>query len=262
MSTVTLIVAIISLVGILLCYAFVQQTIQANREQRKRLTAALRARVRSFKFMLSGFPTGFLPKELTALVQRSLADVCEQLSRLEPGNQEHAQDLQMVTAMINETQRQPPQQSAAPLENQQQIKDVKNGLEELHKFVFRLEQRRVLASNQSQIYRNQIRDMMVQVTVDAYCLSGNQANQAGKIKLAIHYFDLALSLILREGKADIFRAKVQKLQQTIEQLKEVSSQEVVSPESNPDNIPDLKVQSEWDKFGSKDSVWKKKNVYD
>lgn len=262
MSTVSLIVAIIGLVGILLCYAFVQQTIRVKRERRRRLLAALRARSRNFKFMLNGFPAGFLSKELTTLVQRSLADVSEQLSRLEPNNPDHAQSLQLVTAMINETQRQTTQTPMAPLDNQQQIKDVKACLEELHKFVFRLEQKRSIPPAQSQLYRNQIRDMVLQVSVDAYCLSGNQATQAGKIKLAIHYFELALNLIMREGKAEILKAKVQKLRKSIDQLKELVTKQPEVAQSNADNVPDQKVQNEWDKFDNKDSVWKKKNVYD
>ncbi len=265
MSTASVIVAIVVILGVLVSYAFVQQTVQNKREQKMRLMAALKGRSRSFKYMLSGFPDGFLTKELKILVQRSLADVCEQLSKLDPGDPAHLQDLQMVNMQMTETQRQAPVATTPVLDNPQQIKDVRAALEELHKYVYKLEAKSTIPRNQAQVYRNQIKTLALQVAVDGHCLSGNQAKQAGKIKLAIHYFDLAQNLIVREAKSDTMKKRLVKLKSVIAQLKErLSEEQQMVPMSQEEREQADEVQGEWDKFSedSSEDIWKKKNIYD
>ena len=76
MSSVAVIVLIIVVLASLVCYAFISQTMAHKREQQERLIGALSLKARNFKFMLSGFPQGFLPPELTLLVQKSLISLC------------------------------------------------------------------------------------------------------------------------------------------------------------------------------------------
>ncbi|MFL0799952.1 MAG: hypothetical protein K6L80_05865 [Agarilytica sp.] len=264
MSTASIIVIIVILLGVLVSYAFVQQTVQAKREQRIRLTSALKSRSRSFKFMLNGFPQGFLTKELKILVQRSLADVCEQLSKLDPGDPSHLQDLQIVNSQMAETQRQAPVSAPPTLDNPQQIKDVRACLEELHKYIYKLEAKQTIPRNQAQVFRNQIKALSLQVSVDGHVLNGNQARQAGKTKLAIHYFDLAQNLIVRESKSDVMKKRLDQIKAIVAQLKErLTDEEQSAPISAEDQDQAEEVQGEWDKFSSdQEDIWKKKNVYD
>lgn len=264
MSTVSIIVAIVVLLGVLVSYAFVQQTVQTKREQRVRMVSALKSRSRSFKFMLNGFPDGFLPKELKILVQRSLADVCDQLSKLEPNQSSHMQDLQIVNTQMVETQRLPAAQQTPTLDNPQQIKDVRASLEELHKYVYKLESKQLVALNQAQIFRAQIKTLALQVTVDGHCLNGTQARQAGKTKLAIHYFDLALNLIVRESKAEVMQKHLHKIKQALEQLKQrlAEEEDLAIPHTSKEKDQAEDAQEEWDKFSEPEDVWKKKNIYD
>lgn len=265
MSTASIIVAIVVILGVLVSYAFVQQTVQNKREQKIRLISAMKSRSRSFKYMLSGFPDGFLTKDLKILVQRSLADVSEQLSKLDPEDSSHLQDLQMVNAQMTETQRQAAAAPTPTLDNPQQIKDVRAALEELHKYVYKLEAKSTIPRNQAQIYRNQIKNLALQVTVDGHCLNGNQAKQAGKTKLAIHYFDLAQNLILREAKSDVMKKRLEKLKAVIAQLKErLAEEQQMIPMSQEEKEQAEEVQGEWDKFSedASDDIWKKKNIYD
>lgn len=265
MSTASIIVAIVILLGLLVSYAFVQQTVQTKREQRVRLISALKNRCRSFKFMLNGFPEGFLSKELKILVQRSLADVCEQLSTLEPKESGHLQYLQVVNAQMIETQRQTPAQQAPALENPQQIKDVRASLEELHKYVYKLEAKQSIPRNQSQIFRNQIKTLALQVAVDGHSINGNNARQSGKTKLAIHYFELAFNLIARDANAGTLSKRLDRLRTLIAQLKAQQAEEEdldIPTHSSEEQDQSEEVQEEWDKFSEPEDVWKKKNIYD
>ncbi|TVZ38458.1 hypothetical protein P886_2825 [Alteromonadaceae bacterium 2753L.S.0a.02] len=263
MSSVNIIVTIVVLLAILVCYAFVSQTLRQKREQRLRVTAALKSRLRNFKFMINGFPKGFLPRELTLLVQRSLIDVCEQLSKLEPREPSHLQDLQAVTQQLQETQRQARPSDPVVLENPQQIKEVKMCLEELHRFIFQLERKGTVSHTHAEGYRSQIKQMVLQLTVDNYSLLGRQAQQSDKLKLAIHYFDLCVKLMLREGRPGQFDTRIQQQKLAIEQLRaRLAELESTKPASAEEIAEQEQIAEEWDKFGSDEEVWKKKHAYD
>lgn len=260
MSSVTVISTIVALIVGLVCYAFAAQTIQQKREQRKRLLAALKRQSRSFKFTLNGCPAGFLTNELTIILLRSLIDVSEQLTKLEPSEASHGQDLQLYTQKVAEVQRSPPQVQRAAFENLQQIKEVRMSLEELHRFVFNLEGQGRVPRNSADAYRAQIKQLVLQITVDGYLISGQQARQNEKYKLALHYYELAQKLLTREGKAGLFEQKIASLQTICAELR--------NKLENGDGIPETLDEQEgldeqWDKFSStNENIWKKKQVYD
>ncbi len=263
MSTATIIVAIVILLGGLVSYAFVLQTVKSKNEQKKRLTIGLKARSRNLKYLLNGFPPGFLSKELHTLVQKNLVDVCEQLSKLEPDEAQHLQELQYVSSQLAEIQRQAAPSAPPALNNPGQIKEVKACLEELHKFVVRLEERQSLSKGLAQVYRGQIKDLVLRVAVDSYYMNGSQSQQGGKTKLAIHYFDLTLNLIIREGKVAMFQAKVEKLRQLIAELKvKLEEEEQLAAQAPEEPADNEEEQTEWDKMSAAEDSWKKKNVYD
>ncbi len=261
MSTVAIITTLIVMLAALVCYAFVYQTVQHKREKRARLLAALKARSRSFSFMLNGCPDGFLPKELLVLVQRGLIEVLSQLSRLEPKVDSHTKDLKVVNAQLLETQRQNRPAKPVSLQNPQQIKDARACLEELHRFVFQEESRRVIARNQAEAFRNQIRQLVLQLTVDGYAFNGRTARQKNKIKLSLHYYELALNLLVREQRNNDNAASITRLKEIVAELKEQLTQQEDKAET-PSKSNTSEVSEEWEKFGEDQDIWKKKNVYD
>jgi hypothetical protein len=267
MSSVAIIAGIIILLVALVCYAFAMQTIQHKREKRKRLLAALGSQARSFKFILTGCPEGFLTKDLKIIVLRSLVEVHEQLAQLEPGNTAHKQDIQQYSAAMADAQRTPPSDANISLASQQQIKEAKMSLEELHKFIFRLESNNRVSRNQADSYRSQIKQLVLKITVDGYILNGKAANQSGKTKLALHNFDLALKLLIRESKAGRFEALIAQLKGTCAELTEkllAEEDDGLLPMSDEEREEQDALNDEWDKFSDDGSegLWKKKQVYD
>lgn len=263
MSSVEIIVVIIVLLAVLVCYAFVAQTLKQKREQRARLLAALKTRARNFKFMINGFPQAFLPRDLTLLVQRSLIEVCENLSRLEPREPSHLQDLQAISSLMAETQRHAKPNSQVPLENPQQIKEVKICLEELYRFIHSIESKGTLSRNQAENYRSQIHQLALQITVDNYVIQGSAAENTTKPKLAIHYYDLAARLLLREGKPGQYDDRINDLKN---RLKELNHALLEKNDGEPLTEQELAEQEEidnaWNKFGNETDVWRKKHAYD
>ncbi|HEY6528895.1 MAG TPA: hypothetical protein VIZ65_09400 [Cellvibrionaceae bacterium] len=258
MSSVFVISSIVIVLAILACYAFVSQTLALRKEHRERLMTVLSAKVRNFKHMLNGFPPGFLPKDLTVLVLRSLIDLYEQLVDVAPDNSQYKQDLQSISQQLNDVQRQHKPTTPAAIDNPQQLKDAKTCLDELHKFVFQLEGKGALNRTQADNYRNLIKQLLLQVTVDAYLFSGKHARQASKTRLAIHYFGLAHKLLSKENKGGVQDKKISGLTQVLQELEEKLQTE--EPRATAAKPPE-DTEADWNKLKPDDS-WKKKQLYD
>lgn len=263
MSSVVVITSLIVIVAALVCYALVIQTLAHKRQQRERLMTVLSAKVRNFKYMLNGFPQGFLPKELLMLVQRSLIDLYEQLVDVDSRNPQHKQDLQAISLQLNETQRQARHHLQVTIENPQQIKDAKACLEELHKFVFQLESKGVLNRANAEAHRSMIKQLVLQITVDSYMLSGRHAKGAGKTRLAIHYFSLAHKLLSKESHNGQHDKAIGQVAVTLRDLEaHLLTEEpnaIVAHNPTPEESEEA---AAWNKFKPEDGSWKKKQVYD
>lgn len=264
MSSVALISAIIVLLTLLVSYAFIVQNVANRRQQRARLANALKQRVRNFKYMLTGSPAQFLPKELTLLIQRSLIQILEQLKQLEPKVGQHRQDMELITLQMAETQkRQETPANTQSLQNPKHSAEIKACLEELYKFVYQLEGQKTMPRAQADAYRGMIKDLVLKLTIDSYVLHGRIAQDAGKPRLAIHYFDLALKLMIREGPGGQFDERIAQIRQLIKELQGLeTTPEEQTPETPEEAAEKSQISSEWDKFQQQDAGWKKKQLYD
>ena len=261
MSSVMVITSIIVLLAGLVCYAFVAQTVVQKRQKKERLLAGLKSRARSFKYMLSSTPTNYLPKDLKLLVQRSLQNVLEQLAKLDPGESSYHEDLQGLTQQMAETQRQNDLAARKPLDNPQQAKEIKACLEELYKFIFNLESKRALSRDQADTFRAMVKQLVLELTVDSYVLHGRVAKEKEKYRLALHYFDLGVKLLIREGQSGQFDNRIAQLREVIADLQSraQAEEEVNLPVPGDDGTP---ANAEWNEFGQENQDWKKKQIYD
>jgi len=257
MSSPTVIAAIVCLLGALVCYAFITQSISAKHERRHRALIALKARSRNLKSMMQGFPAGFLTTELTLAVQRNLADMSEQLSKLEPHVPLHQQNFHAMHQQIAETQQQAKPRVEVQMANHRQVKEASACLEELHKFIIRQQEKSQLSQKQGYLCEAQIKHLGIQVTLDGYWLSAMQASESNKIKLAIHYHGLALNLIIRETKEHIFAGRVEQLREQITRLRlALVNQDAGGPPSP------LSEEANHTDEEANQIQWKKKTVYD
>ena len=261
MNSITIIVIIVVLLACLVCYAFISQTIEQKRQHRQRLLTALQLRANTFKYMLNNFPAGFLPRDLMLLVQRTLLDICEQLVRLDSKNPVHKQDLQMISERMNETRQQAAPGTTPALESPQQIQETKACLEELYKVIHQQEARKLLNSHEAEIYRAQIRQLTLGISIDSYILQGHLARQRGKLRLTQHYFELAQKLLVREDLHGAFDQKKARLQVWLEDLKKAGLGAVTH--SGVDHAAEqAEIDKAWENFNVDDESWKKKNLYD
>jgi predicted nucleic acid-binding Zn-ribbon protein len=269
MSSILVISTIIFLLVALISYAFISQTIATRRKQKQRLLTALKIRAKDFKFMIGGFPPNFLSKDLNVLVHRCLVDVLEQLAKLDPSEKLHIDELTLFNKQMEDAQRKPKSATRAKIENPQQTKEIKRLLQSLNQFIANLLKRNTITSGQYKDYSEQIKTMVVQMTVDSYLLNAKQSQSAGKLRLAIHYFSLAKKLLAKESGKQNYQKQIQQLNGVIAKLEEKAG-EAEAPQagntaaeaSEGNTLPADAEDNEWNEFGKEDDDWKKKSVYD
>lgn len=259
MSATVVIVVIIAVLVLLVAFTFISQTIERKRKQRQRMLSSLRLRSQDFKYLITGFPDQFLPKELNALVHRCLIDVCEQLATLEPKVKTHVDELAYYTQQMEAIQRRPKAQKRPSLKDPQQVKDVKLLLQGLNSFIATQRSRGHLTEQQYSKYSNQIKKLVVQITVDTYLVNAKQAHTSSKYRLAIHFYGLARKLLAKESGESNYQKQIQQLSGVIEKLEAQAAAEgtpVTTVQTGG------AVDSEWEKFEEAEEKWKKKSLYD
>ena len=133
MSTFIVAIIIVLLMA-LAAYAFISQSIEKKRVQRQRVLMALKTKHRNFVHMINGFPPNFLTADLLGLIYRALIDTCEQLSKIEPKEQHHVDDITLYTNQLGALPKTNPAQRPR-IENPQIMKDIRQHLHELQHFL-------------------------------------------------------------------------------------------------------------------------------
>jgi len=255
MTSVYIASAIIVLLIVMVCYAFMVQTVAKKREQQQRLIYALEQRIKNFRNLLSGFPEGFLPHELNLLVYRHLVDTAQQLTALKPKEKRYIEELGLFSRELSDVQRKPPSQQRVRLESPKQGKEVKHYLTELNKFLHRLHKRGTLSDTELDAHQAQIRQLVLHITVDNYVDHAQSAETAEKPKMALHYYTLARNLLSKEKLSKNYKGQINELDRHIIRL-----EGSITPEENVTPITEPK-KNNWEEFGDEAS-WKKKAIYD
>jgi chromosome segregation ATPase len=256
MTSVYIASGIIILLISVLCYAFMIQTVAKKREQQQRMTQVLENRIKSFCILISGFPQGYLPKELNLLIYQQLIDATNQLIQLNAKESKYREELEVYSRELSEIQRRPPTSKRIKLESPKQSKEVKQYLTELNKFVHRLNKRGKLSNSEFDNYTTQIKQLVLYIAVDNYSAHAESAETADKPRMALHYYTLAKNLLAKEAKDKNMKTQIDMLDQHIARLQSITSE----PEENESESGSE--TEDWDQFKSNTDTWKKKAIYD
>lgn len=248
-------------------YLFLSHSIEKRKIQRQRLVTALRARRNSFRDLATSFPAGFLSNDLTALLYRALIECCEQLTALEPRDHTHSEQLTLYSNLLSAL-KENTQQARVRLDNPQQIKEAHGLLQELYKFVMQQSALKQINQVQTDAYTDQINRMLLQMSVDGHVFNARQAQQAGKIKLAIHFYTLGRKALAAENANRIFDKQIAQLDGVIAKLQEKIDSANEKPTVTTDGQPATSKTAapdsskEWKQFDEENAKWKKKQIYD
>lgn len=242
-------------------YMFLSHSLEKRRIRRQRLITALKARRNSFRDLATGFPAGFLPKDLSAFLYKSLIDACEQLAILEPKELQHLEQASFYNTQLNSLQI--PEAGTRPrLDNPQQLKEARHLLQELHKFILQQTKLQQITQVQASVYMDQIKRLVLQMSVDGHVFNARQAQQAGKNRLAIHYYSLARKLLASENAGQNFEKQIAQLDAVIAKLEEKALAAGELAKVEEDENSQAEVNKEWETFNKENEDWKKKQIYD
>ena len=269
MSQIYIIAGTLCLISLLVCYVFIRQTIVKKQKEKARLNRALAKRAKFLQQMLESFPQGFLPRDLSVLLLRSIVDTFEQLTKLTPDESQYIDQFKLYTTMLEETIKAGNKEEQAPvgIDNSNQITEIRQSLNQLGRFIQSWVKRGSISQKQYGLYKAQIKKLAVQVMVDNYMIAANQAVETEKLKLGIHYYTLAKNLITEEGLTTLKRKelmqiaeKLPSLQATLESEIQQRAQDTVAETASNGDMEGQQ-SNQWTEF-EEDSDWKKKNIYD
>jgi len=258
--SILIVVTIVVLLIALAAYAFISQSIEKKRVQRQRILMALKTKQRNFVHLINGFPPNFLAPDLLALVYRALIDTCEQLSKIEPKDQRHLDEITLYTNQLDALPKTSPAQRPR-VENPQTMKEIRQHLLELQQFLIQQETVKIINKVQFSAYIDQIKRLNLQMSVDAHLYQAKQAQQAGKLRLAIHYFTLAKKMLTAENASRAYDKQITQLESIINKLDEKAQISGEQEEAPPNTLP-TESAKEWENFKPPTDNWKKKQVYD
>ena len=258
MPTVVIVGIIIGGLAILVAIAITMQTIDKNNKEKRRLESALKARGRNFDYMLSGFPDGFLNRDLQVLVCNCLVEVYTQLSQINPRSKEYSNNLTRAKMSLAKAAAKPANNSSVTLTDTVQIKEVQKILSGLYNFISKLAASKRLSGAEAQAYGKQLRRLMVQTSTDALIEPTKTALSQSKYRLAIHYLHMAVEKMKKENADGFYNDRISKHAARITELEAKAA----SHEGTLKKQQQATTASEWDGLKKDDDTWKKKAVYD
>ena len=261
LMSILIVVSIIVVLSALACYAFIRQSIEKKQIQKQRILMALKTKHRNHVHLINGFPPNFLPSDLQALVLRAIIEICEQLSEIEPKEPRHRDEITLLTNQLAALPKNSPAQRAR-LDNPQQMKDIHQHLIELKNFITQQETQKNINKVQAEAYSDQIQRLTLQMSVDAYIYQAKQAQQAGKARLAIHFFTLAKKQLVGENATHIYDKQISQIDIVVSKLEEAASSHNQTSPKAEDPATSAPANKEWEKFAKPEETWKKKNIYD
>lgn len=260
--SIFIVAIIITLLCALMCYAFISQSIEKKRIQKQRILMTLKTKHRNLIHLINGFPPNFLTGDLLSLIYRALIDTCEQLSKVEPKEQRHLDDITLYTNQLGTIPKNAAAQRAR-IDNPQAMKEIRQHLQELQHFLAQQEALKVINKVQFGAYVDQVKRLSLQMAVDAYIYNAKQAQQVGKLRLAIHFFTLAKKLLIAENATRIYDKQIAQLADITRKLEEKAQIAGESEATNTNTTATDATAKEWDNFTPPDdSAWKKKQIYD
>ncbi|RYY01646.1 MAG: hypothetical protein EOO53_16775 [Gammaproteobacteria bacterium] len=239
-------------------YAFITQSIEKKRVQKQRILTTLKTKQRNFVHLINGFPPNFLGSDLLALIYRALIDVCEQLNKIEPKDPRHQDDVTLYTNQLDALPKNS-QAQRVRVEAPQAMKEIRQHLQELQNFLVQQEATKVINKVQFVAYVDQIKRLILQMSVDAYLYQGKQAQQIGKLRLAIHFFTLAKKLLAAENASRAYDKQIAQLDGILIKLEEKVQ---LSATTEPANSSDASLTKEVSGEQRPEDSWKKKQMYD
>lgn len=250
-SPALLTIGVSALVGLLLLIALSAQSVQRKKEQKTRLAAALKSRVRKINNMLDFCPEGFFSKKLYELLLNDLIEANQQLSNLEKDNRAYLRTIKLLQEDLqkNKNQKTP----SLRLTELKQINVLEQNLKQLEQYLKVIIGNGRVSPSDAKTFGNEIKLKKLELAYSFNEINGNMEIAKGRENYALLYFEKAMKIYSTYNGVQKDEQKVLKLQQQVENLrKKAEEQKKIA----------LEKEAEEQAANDGEDLWKKKNIYD
>jgi hypothetical protein len=260
---VYIVVAIIVSLSAFACYALIARAIENQHIQKQRMLMMLRTKYRNLLHMHNGFPKHFLTTHLASLIYKGLIDTCDHLSKVEPNNQRYPLEMASLISQLEELSVATSVQKIR-VDSPHQMKEIHQHLQALQGYLQQQAELKLINKRQHSGYQDQIKNLSLQLSADTYTYHAEDAQQAGKLRLAIHYLTLAKKLLFPERANPAFTTQLHKIEALLTHLEEKAlAYDDAAAAQNSEALADSNEENHSPHKKEKEAEsWKKKQVYD
>ena len=151
--------------------------------------------------LLSGFPRGYLTRELEAFLYDNILEVYEKLEALDPHSthQESLEKYRNDKKILVESDYLI--QKRTVFATLQEVKEMKQRIKDLLVLIARAVQNQTLSTMQAKQFKQYLSKAMLSINLNTFRLAALQAESADNLPIAIHYHEQAKKLLVTSSVA-------------------------------------------------------------
>lgn len=250
-------VAVIACVALLL-YGLISQSIEQKRREANRLIGAIGRHINLLQELHHGLPKGLLSPALYQFLLTELIHSHQQLLKLKPKHPHYVHALDILNQELQQRKETPAEK--LQLSSVKEIKLSKVKLTGIGKVLASALKRQKITAISGKALETERQSALQQVNLHSYQYAAKAAIQAGKLPVAIHYY--------QQAKKSLMAIKTPQAQQQIAQLdkgiqslnKKMAAQD--ASQNNEDQNTQAQSQQPIQQSDEELSIWHKKQVYD
>ncbi|XOZ34070.1 hypothetical protein ACMDCT_02205 [Halomonadaceae bacterium KBTZ08] len=261
MTTIAIIgvLALLLIIGIVLIV--VSQMREKARVEHMRRVKTLEDGHSLLRRFVDELPNSFLDTGLRRLILQRALELASQLRQLNaPGNPQALEETdQAALTALESGQIQGP--GEFPMNDQQRVKEIRNLLQMLFRFVERQKKAGRISGDAANQHLQNILFLVHRVYADLMVYQAQDHEQAQRYRKAIHCYHQAASELEKSKKHPDAAELVTKYRERIKELNRLAEGEDPEADRRDAVMPDS-VNREWEEFIQEEESWKKKADYD
>ncbi|ARU88704.1 hypothetical protein [Pseudomonas sp. M30-35] len=256
MSPLVITLLIVGGIGILMMIAYINHAVENNKLEKARLKAELNDRIRRCAEVSESMPGQLMSPELKLMLTLVQAHYSERLLAKDKSNNALKESLNGLNQLMTQGESIPVKNPPVKILTEQQAKQIRYILENLHGQISRAGQDGVLPAAEAKQWLQRIPTLLTQLHIEYFSNLGQRAmqqNQPGQARLA---FERGVQYLRKQNDSARYSAQLKAFQEQLE----VANSLVLNNTPAPTDT-DSELTQGLDSIGS-DEDWKKKNIYD
>ncbi|MFI8482639.1 hypothetical protein ACIGCM_18890 [Pseudomonas sp. NPDC078700] len=256
MSPLVITLLIVGGIGLLLVIAYINHAVENSKLEKARLKAELNDRVRRCAEVSESMPGQLMSPNLKLILAQIQVRYSERLLATDKANSTLKESIATLKQLIAQGESIPVKNAPVKILTEQQAKQTRFILENLHSQITRAGQDGTLAAAEAKQWLQHIPTLLTQLHIEYFSNMGQRAmqqNQPGQARLA---FERGVQYLRKQNDSARYSATLKTFQEQLEIANNlVLNQAPAAAETDSELTQGL------ESVGS-DEDWKKKNIYD